>query len=603
MSSPLGTKGSRFRGEVRSPPLVAGFGTVLLAFWLFTQGGQDDTYITYFAAHVLGETGRLVNFNGEWVEQSSSLGLVLVLGFLHAVTRVSVPLLGYALSLLAVFGSVLLVERLVRPMVGRGGSAPVALGVCTMPAFAYWGTSGMETPLVALTGLWLVLVLTRAVHGLRCSKAALGWAAASGFAFASIRPETPVLGLGLLVVAFIWCALGGGLGRSYRTLVAACGGVVLLVLIRRLVFGEWAPNPALVKQHGFDVVGGLGYLLEASRLSPVLVAAAVVGGLFVVGLVAARGFSLAPGGRRILGGLGRDESPSRYFESPRTTILVLAGALTFGSLGFVVLSGGDWMVGGRFLAPAMPAAGVTFVALLGRISARAGRVLGAVLLVTHLGTSLLFLHSGEPEGRPWSLAKRAIPKVKERVSAEFWGIELANKVHARDAVTATELEPLVGRAAAHLGRPVTIMSGQAGLVAYHTFKHHFGRAKFLDLWNITGRELEECLGMEPFRYSIYGTVHDLAGVLRALDERGARCGLNLPDIYFNERYRPPHQAALEPYGYVLVYHQTGTVQNERKNGWLPSHNVADGHIVMKKELAEALGLLPVRKPWKWNLDP
>src|SRR5438552_19214968 len=51
----------------------------VVGFLLFSSTGRDDSYITYWAADQLRRTGRITNYNGRALEQSSSLLHVLLL--------------------------------------------------------------------------------------------------------------------------------------------------------------------------------------------------------------------------------------------------------------------------------------------------------------------------------------------------------------------------------------------------------------------------------------------------------------------------------------------------------------------------------------------
>src|ERR1041385_1784086 len=58
-----------------------------LGFTLFRSTGQDDCYLSYWPAHTLATFGRIVNYNGEAVEQSSSLLWVLAMGLIAFISR------------------------------------------------------------------------------------------------------------------------------------------------------------------------------------------------------------------------------------------------------------------------------------------------------------------------------------------------------------------------------------------------------------------------------------------------------------------------------------------------------------------------------------
>jgi hypothetical protein len=68
---------------------------VLMAagFFMVPSGGGDDVHITYWAAHALAHFGKIVNYNGEPLAQSSSLAVTVWLAMLNRVTSIPIPLL------------------------------------------------------------------------------------------------------------------------------------------------------------------------------------------------------------------------------------------------------------------------------------------------------------------------------------------------------------------------------------------------------------------------------------------------------------------------------------------------------------------------------
>src|SRR4029077_16251883 len=79
----------------RRPLAASLFGVWLFNLLFYVHGGQDDTYITYWAARTVAEHGQILNYNGARVEQSSSLALVVILGVLSKALPLSLPTLGY----------------------------------------------------------------------------------------------------------------------------------------------------------------------------------------------------------------------------------------------------------------------------------------------------------------------------------------------------------------------------------------------------------------------------------------------------------------------------------------------------------------------------
>ena len=556
---------------------ASAFFCLLLAVAAYTHGGQDDTYITYWSAHALSELGEIVNYNGDRVEQSSSLGLVILLGALRTLLPVSVPVLGYITGLGAFIWTLWLSNLLGAHLVGFQRAWMVVTTVGTVNFFAYWSTSGTEISLTVATALWVVLELSRAASEKTISMRGVARVAAATLVFASMRPETPLIATGLCVVTALVAYLDLDRHESWAPIRVSLAGllpVCVIVLFRLAYFGHALPNPALTKSQAFFPADGLRYLLEA---------AANGNPLLLLGLAAAvpQLFPLR----------------NRVQSLPSILLTLLASAY----LVFIIWSGGDWMRGGRFFALlATPAVLATYSAV-GRLGNTWIVTVAASLIGINMIATLQFARSGEPEGRPLWTAPAAVASLRDRVGSGYAGIELANKIHGRDAVVAEQLRAIVSRASGHLGRPVTILSGQAGLIAYEVFRDHYGSARFLDLWNITSRDLLDCLGMRPFRPTIIGTAHNLSDVLSGLRDEGDLCGLGqLPDVYLGERLRDPR--ALTSHGYVIVYYQTGVVRDSKSEGWSRGRSIADGHIAVRRDLARALDLPPARV-WEWDLNP
>lgn len=557
--------------------LVATLLGLALAICLWGQGGQDDKYITYWPARTLAEHGEILNYNGLRLEQSSSLSLVLLLAAVYRLTPFSMPMLGYLVSLAGAALAGWLSARLARRM-GIRSRAGVVAAVLTAPSFGYWATSGMETPWLPLAALWFIDELTAPeasrgrAHGLRLALAAL--------LFAGVRPEAPLLLGGLCVGSLALAALGR------RPLVASAlragvglAAIAALFAFRKLYFDAWWPHPAVVKTGGFDPIEGAAYLWDSA-----LNAGAFPLLLFLAGacLVAAR---LA---RR------RDDG-----------VAALVTALGIGQLAFVVASGGDWMSGGRFFAPAVPALVlVGFVALEALApAARTRTLLVAAYCVSNLLFGIQLLHRGIGDGQPvWAMGG-AIEGVEARIGpSPIASVELMNRIHRRDAVVIDELLDITDAIVASVPtRRIHALTGQAGMMAYHLAARHPGRINLLDLWSLTDRQLMDCFPPGSIETSRWGT---LIGTYRPFAEHAqitARCGLPLPDIFFNADVEPHMPKQFAELGYEILYHQVGHLGSE-EGGFFPSWYPADGFIAVKREVARAAGLRK-QPAWRWNLDP
>ncbi|NBT95911.1 MAG: hypothetical protein EBT47_13150, partial [Chloroflexi bacterium] len=115
--------------------------------FLFPSAGRDDAFITYWAAHAIARFGEIVNYDGDRVEQSSSLLHTVILGILHAVTGVNLPTLGVTVSAGAAAIAIWLIGRLADIIGTPRTLAQVHLATTT--PFLYWAFGGLETTLNA----------------------------------------------------------------------------------------------------------------------------------------------------------------------------------------------------------------------------------------------------------------------------------------------------------------------------------------------------------------------------------------------------------------------------------------------------------------------
>jgi hypothetical protein len=557
-----------------------------LAVILWSQGGQDDCYITYWAARALAEHGQILNYNGLRLEQSSSLSMVLVLALVYRLTPLSMPTVAYCVSLGAGVATMLLAVRVGRRM-GLGSRAGLVAALGTFGCFSYWATSGMETALTTAAALWFIDECTRATeeykrwHWLRFGAAA--------FLFAAARPETPLLLVGLALLSLVlavvsprsgaqsaWPALRLPLGRA----AVAMGVVGLLFGFRKLYFHAWWPNPALMKVGGFNAEDGARYLWDVGLAFGAFPLLLFLAGLAVLVMRRVRGAGNATA--------------------------ELVASLGLAQLTFLVSSGGDWMAGARFLALIVPSLVLTgFLALEQFAPAASGRAgLAALYAAANLVFAVQVLHQGAVEGQPlWTMGgvfSRFDARVKNRY---FSRVEVLNKMHRRDAVTLSELLPVADALVAHVKtRPINVMTGQAGMTAYHLASRHFGKVNILDLWSLTDRQILDCLPRGTVSAGRWGTFIGPDRPLREHEQITQRCGLPLPDIFYNavlDDYLLPLFAQLD---YVVVYHQVGRIKNSEGQKFFPANEEADGYVAVRRELALAAGLR--QKPiWHWDLNP
>jgi arabinofuranosyltransferase len=257
------------------------------AFWC------DDAFISFRYAHNLGQHGELV-YNlapHERVEGYTNFLWVLLLGLGDAV-GLRPDRLAPILTAMASLAALLLVTRISAQLRRRFGPARAHASsstfepqdllapalLITVPEFAVWGSSGLETSFALALGLlsvWLWL------DG-RMPHAAVA-AAATGLTRLDGLLWIAAFGVGWLVVVGLERRREGGPKIPWHRVAIATAlfvlPLVLAFVFRRVYYGEWLPNTWAVKQHGSALrdVYGVGYLefwaksLRLVWLAPLLV--------------------------------------------------------------------------------------------------------------------------------------------------------------------------------------------------------------------------------------------------------------------------------------------------------------------------------------------
>jgi hypothetical protein len=200
--------------------VLAAIFAVRLAGW-----APDDSYITYRYAQNLAQGHGFVFNPGERVFGSTDPGLGLLLGALHSVTRVPVPLISsavFALSLLGIASIVLIEGR------RRGYLLETVLGGTLLVTSSYfWSNQGAAAPLAILLLLLASLLSTR-------SSVAAGLLAGSAV---WVRPDA---GLGVVFLALILFSEGKRI--PWRYLVAAGCVIAAGIGLAWLYYGHPLPN-------------------------------------------------------------------------------------------------------------------------------------------------------------------------------------------------------------------------------------------------------------------------------------------------------------------------------------------------------------------------
>lgn len=350
----------------------------------------DDAAISFTYARGLWDGGVFSLFpGGERTEGFSNFLWVVLLapvaGLLGDQVGPAVQLLSIGLQL----GSILLVWHLTRAILS--GHHPV---LHTLPAFLLaanwsfvaWGVSGLENPLYSLLILLSVACVQRRGRHAYLAVSLL-------VAVALTRPEGvgyTALGVSVLVAGAL-LTHGPSLGSRLRQ----AGALVLLAVAPILAFLAWrwsyfhdlVPNPYYAK---------LEYrAVEGSALAP-----GAPGVEYVQDALVASGGLVLP----VLALVGLLTKPGQH-------AVVLSGLFAIYSLFFAAWSGGDWMMGFRFLSTFYPLLAVLGTCGLAYSLTRLGPLHRSVRLpVGAVGAVLLVLqfHQGFRQSRA-ALEQPTIP--------------------------------------------------------------------------------------------------------------------------------------------------------------------------------------------------
>jgi hypothetical protein len=549
---------------------------VLTGLLLFPSAGQDDTHITCWPAYTLSHYGQILNYNGQRVEQSSSLLQVLLLAALHVATGMNVVTLAKLASIAAGVASVVTLSTLVARVTTRAAGLWAASIATLSTPVVYWSFSGMETSLVSLAGL--CLVLTAADYLSQHPRASAMKVAAALAAFAAVRPEAPLLMAATAGAAFAVGAAASALritspeewrcirSRGVTLAILAAAVCAVLFAFRRFYFGDFWPQPVAAKFSGVswrNLIIGLHYVKgHAWNPSP---ATALVSTALAVSLVAT------------LAGQLRARTLNPY--------VLLSALFACGSLAFVVTSGGDWMPGGRFLAHFLPVA-IAFVpfAVQATTSRRWALPMTAIVLMALEGAAMgAFARSASPSFPLWA---RLADSSRETSTAFSW-FERHSRINVRDMTLIAALDDVIARIGGSDLQPVVVMSGQMGMVSYHIAVRHFGRVRFLDRHGLIERSLTDCVAARSLPRDTGGLVISVRDYLNRLDELRQDCQLPEPDVVFDiGRWSSSPGAAGD---YDAVYEQRGIIS-------VAGTRLIGGQVVADAFIAVKRGRLAARPP-------
>ncbi|HSC74629.1 MAG TPA: sulfatase-like hydrolase/transferase [Pseudomonadales bacterium] len=530
--------------------IILGSAALLLAQCIFMYGdtGRDDAFFTYWSAQTLAEHGHILNYNGEHVEQSSTLLYTLLLAACHKITPfMAIPTLSLVLSLAAGFFTLLASACILRQQ--KINPAHILI-LTAAPSMVFWSCSGMET-LVSTALFTIILFLCLQDNP---TKKQLGRLAVVAALAVLNRPET-------FIVLFCFGLLAWLLQRKNHTqwiilLLTTVAAAGLAGLWRHYYFNDWFPQPVTAKSSReflWNILKGINYIIDAGdSITTQCITAA---------------------------GLFSWFAALMYWKHPLRLPVLVSGSLALAQLAFIIATGGDWMEASRFLLPVLPALllCVCFFLTPWKIFSRS---VFALLFFVALYDSWYFAHTrstGLSTLDQTAAIQRYIPDTIETQS--YSQAELHTKDALRDIPQLEHLNSLMSQLATYPEK-LNIASIQMGFIPYHLGKNFPERLHFLDLRALSTRDLSGCPLLNKFPRTETGIKISYDEFFALLPVLNRQCGIAKPDILYDLGY-DMRQNVLQDNGYVITYLEKRGIRGDFSTRQLGS----ELFVAVRRELA------------------
>ena len=560
------------------PPTIL----VLAGLVLFSSAGRDDALITYWPAHTLAESGEILNYNGDRVEQSSSLLQVLALAGLNRLTGINIVLLGHLFSI--VCGALVVICTMVLShRIDPRTAIPSGFLTATSTFLVYWSYGGLETTLQTLLVIFLVFALGNLLIHERLGAGRLALTSLTILGALTCRPEFFVVLLAVLsgiLVVFSTPLLTRASRRTIDTRVLRWRIILLFTItvlltislftFRQIYFDNMFPQPVIAKSFhsnlSVDILTGIKYLIKSSIVSPFAFLVSIIVAICTVLIV----FSI-------------------YRKRCENSFLIISILFVSVQLSFTVFSGGDWMEGGRFLVPVVPFLSifVSYSFLNTQISDRIRHLILSFVVALQVG-GLIHFSFNKSTGIPlWD----AIPCYRNFAQnlrmSEFSWFELTNRVHMRDIPMLFQLQSITNSAIDRKAERVVILSTFMGMMPYH-MSTNYGPEQFhfIDTCGLVERTLTSCGVTARTPRTPFGLSIDITDYLRVLPEAQRSCIMPNPDIIVGGYRSPSDLGRVEAYGFEIVYSQEDFVKRETGLIGLGSINADKIYIGVRRELPD-----------------
>ncbi len=544
------------------------FGLIFLiaGFCLYGSAGHDDSHITFWASYSLVEFGEILNYNGERVEQSSSLLLTLLTALFTFISFGNVVTVGYLITIFCGALTLVLAAILAR-RINPINLSPSLLFLASSPAFLLWSFSGMESSLAALCMVWFVLSWGDLLDSEHVDSRNMLITSVATMALLMVRPEMMIF-LACVVLAFYAWKRITGLRGSVQVLVfysTVLLSISLLLAFRFIYFDQPFPQPVYAKVSpltAHKLYQGLFYFIGYG-LSNIVILISFIGSLLYL------------------------LSQLKHKQSDTSPHLVLTLLCLLGYSAFVIFSGGDWMQMGRFFVPVLPLACIlTTLYLQSIIKNHYGFIIAVVAICIANTYGNLVALKKHSHGTPiW-----ASYRISEQHQQRYSMFEQYNQEHLRDM----EVIDTLDRTISHLIEsqpltPVTLMSGQSGMVFFYTAKNHFRQVTFFDNRALIEDSLIKCELIDNVPRSNQGLFFSFDEFFELQPQLAEQCDIPVPDLLYdiNDMTRQLHKR-MENHNYTLIHKEGGKVL--QNNTSIPTFILpAPNFIMLNNDLLDVAG--------------
>jgi len=516
---------------------------------LFSVSGRDDAYITYWPAHTLSQSGHILNYNGDFVEQSSSLLQVLILAFWEKNTGLSQILLGRIFSLLFGLLTLTALSAFSKKIIPAVKTGPVLL-TATSVFFIYWSFSGMETTLAACCTLLVIMSMGDYIHASKIRPSSLLLPSVFMLFYVLTRPENMFIALagltamtGLLIMLY-WIRKERPVRQIINRILQMAGITVLIslavIIFRKVYFSSYFPQPVTAKLNpgrqllsGRDLESCVHYFQKTISLDWSIVLLSGISTICVCYMIWRQ--------------IGKNRSNAH-------TGLLLSFLLA--GLGFIFFSTGDWMEGGRFFVHVLPLAvfSVPFSLFYLKINKKWFTVIFSLLIIVQGRSVYTFAKNKSLSVPVWE--KLSVPG-KYHTSSRFW-FETRNLVHARDIPLSFHLEKTISRCLAVKQDTLIILTGQMGMTAFHITQQFPHQIRFMDHFALTESGFTDCSktnGLYRNRTGLRLTYDQIFNIIR---HPCKTCEFKKPDIIYDLE-KPGRISSIQHNGFTVVFHQKGNI--------------------------------------------